>query len=254
MKTKKKRKPAIKRSSRYFEFEKKLKKTYKKLTLAYREVKDSYIDMIFRFALAAEYKDDAIGSHLVRIADYCAAIAEELKLPKEKRKTLRYASIMHDIGKLILPDEILQKKSGLTPEEREIVKKHTTLGAEIFKGSDSPLLQSARTIILTHHERYDGTGYPQGLKKGKIPLSGRIVALADVFDALTSKRSYKEAFGFEESVEIIKSESGKHFDPRVVRAFLKKIKKIEKILSATKAIDSFVKEEQLRKDGREEAV
>ena len=229
-----------KKKSKYFEYELKLKNAYRDLKKAYREVKDSYTDMIFRFALAAEYKDEITGSHLVRIADYCTTIAEELHLPKRDIFNLRYASLMHDVGKLVVPDEILKKKSGLTPEEREIVKKHTALGAEIFRGSRTPLLQIAYLVILTHHERYDGTGYPQGLRGEKIPLFGRIVALADVFDTLTSKRSYKEAYGFEEAVDIIKNQSGKHFDPIIVKAFLRKRAKIRKLWKATQDIVSFL--------------
>ncbi|MFH1996783.1 MAG: HD domain-containing phosphohydrolase [Candidatus Omnitrophota bacterium] len=237
------------RKSRYLEYEKKLNKAYVNLKSAYREIKDSYTDMIFRFALAAEFKDDSTGTHLVRIADYSTAIAEEMKFPKREITMLRYASLMHDVGKLILPDEILKKKGGLTPLERDVVKKHTTLGADIFSGSSSALLRSAREVILTHHERYDGTGYPRGLKKNDIPLPGRIVALADVFDALTSKRPYKDAYGFDESVEIISSESGRHFDPKVVRAFLKRKESIREIWSATKAIDTFIDEEHIEPHG-----
>jgi putative two-component system response regulator len=155
---------------------------------------------------------------------------------------LKYASVMHDIGKLVVPDAILKKASGLTPEEREVVKKHAALGADIFKGSHSPLLKVAKLICLTHHERYDGTGYPNGLKGKNIPLFGRIVAIADVFDALTSARPYKEAYGFEEALRMIKVQSGKHFDPDVVKVFLKCKNKIKKIWQATRDIDSFVKE------------
>jgi putative two-component system response regulator len=149
---------------------------------------------------------------------------------------------MHDIGKIIIPDAILKKEAGLTPEEREVMKKHTLLGADILKGSRSPLLKVARIISLTHHERYDGTGYPQGLKGKEIPLLGRIVSVADVFDALTSKRPYKEAYAFEEAIRIIKDLSGNHFDPDVVKAFLKRKSKIKKIWQATRDIELFLAE------------
>ncbi len=228
--------------SRDFEYEARTHKTYHELKKAYQEVKDSYAEMIFRFALTAEYRDGMTGTHLVRIADYSTEIGQELGLPGKDIENLRYASPMHDIGKLIIPDAILKKKIGLTLKERDVMKKHTTLGADIFKGSRSPLLKTAKIISLTHHERYDGTGYLQGLKGKDIPLFGRIVAVADVFDALTSKRPYKEASGFEEAVEVVKSESGKQFDPDVVKAFLKRKEKIKRIWQATKDIELFVAE------------
>ena len=228
----------------YFEYKAELKKAYQQLKKAYQEVKDSYAEMIFRLALVAEYKDEVTGSHLVRIADYSTEIAKGLGLSKKEIDYLRYASPMHDIGKLVLPDAILKKKAGLTPEEREAVKKHTTLGADIFKGSRSPLLKTARVIILTHHERYYGTGYPKGLKEKGIPLFGRIVALADVFDALTSNRSYRKEYGFRQALTIIKEQSGTHFDPDVVKAFLKRKAKIKRIWQATKDIESFLSEKK----------
>jgi putative two-component system response regulator len=230
------------RKSRYFEYEERIRRSYHDLKRAYDEVQDSYAEMVFRLALVAEYKDDSTGTHLVRIADYSTEIAREMGLSQKDINYLKYASVMHDIGKLVVPDAILKKASGLTPEEREVVKKHAALGADIFKGSHSPLLKVAKLICLTHHERYDGTGYPNGLKGKNIPLFGRIVAIADVFDALTSARPYKEAYGFEEALRMIKVQSGKHFDPDVVKVFLKCKNKIKKIWQATRDIDSFVKE------------
>jgi len=232
------------KKSRHFEYEAKVKKEFHALQKAYAEIKDSYSEMIFRFALAAEYKDESTGMHLVKIADYCTEIASALKLSKQDVDYLRYASPMHDIGKLIIPDAILKKESGLTPEEREVMKKHPALGADIFKGSHSSLLKAARIISLTHHERYDGTGYPQGLKGREIPIFGRVTALADVFDALTSKRPYKEAYGFDEAVRIIKDASGTQFDPDVVNAFLKSLDKIKKIWQATRDIEMFLAEKK----------
>ena len=228
------------KKSRYFEYEEKIKKSHKQLKKAYEEIRESYREMIFRFALMAEYKDASTGTHLVRIADYGTEIARGLGLSKGDIYNLKYASPMHDIGKLVIPDAILKKESGLTPEEREVVKKHTTLGADIFKGARSPVLKVARIISLTHHERYDGTGYPQGLKGKQIPLFGRIIALVDVFDALTSKRPYKEAYGFDEAIRMIKDESGKYFDPVIVKAFLDREDRIRKIWRATKDIESFL--------------
>jgi putative two-component system response regulator len=232
------------RKTRHFEYAQKVNKAYEKLKSAYLEVKDSYSEMIMRFALAAEYKDESTGTHLVKIADYCTEIAQELGLSKQEVEYLKYASPMHDIGKLIIPDAIIKKEGGLTPEEMEVVKKHPVLGADIFKGSRSPLLKIARIISLTHHERYDGTGYPQGLKGKEIPLFGRIVALADVFDALTSKRPYKEAYEFDEAIKIIQESSGKHFDPDVVRVFIARKNKIKQILQATRDIELFLSEKK----------
>ncbi len=225
-----------------FRYEQRIQTAYKKLRTAYTKVRHSYAEMIFRFALIAEYKDESTGIHLVRVADYCTEIAQQLKVKPRDIDDLRYASPMHDIGKLVIPDAILKKQGGLTPEEREVIRKHTLLGADIFKGTHEPILRIARTISLTHHERYDGTGYPYGLKGKDIPLFGRIVAIADVFDALTSDRPYKKAFDFDRAIEIIKAESGKQFDPVVVRAFLKRINNIKKIWQATKDIDLFVSE------------
>ena len=230
--------------SRHFEYEARVKKSLHDLRKAYEEIKDSYSEMIFRFALAAEYKDESTGMHLVKIADYCTEIAQAMGLSKQDIEYLRYASPMHDIGKLIIPDEILKKESGLTPEEREVMKKHPVLGADIFKGSHSPLLKAARVISLTHHERYDGTGYPSGLRGKDIPIFGRIVALADVFDALTSKRPYKEAYGFDEAMKIIEESSGSHFDSDVVKAFFKVKHKVKRIWQATRDIEQFLSEQK----------
>ena len=232
----------MQKKSLYFKYNIKIKEAYKKLKQAYHEISESYTEMIFRIALVAEYKDEATGTHLVRIADYSTEIAKGLGLSEKDIYYLRYASPMHDIGKLVIPDEILKKKGGLTPEEMEVIRKHSTLGADIFKNTNSELLKTARIISLTHHERYDGTGYPRGLKGKEIPLFGRIIALADVFDALTTKRPYKEAFGFEESICIIKDQAGKQFDPHIVKVFLKRKNRIKRILQATKNVESFISE------------
>ncbi|MFH1875798.1 MAG: HD domain-containing phosphohydrolase [Candidatus Omnitrophota bacterium] len=228
------------KKNRYFEYQRKVDKAYEKLRDAYAQIKNSYAEMIFRFALIAEYKDESTGSHLVRIADYCTEIARGLGLSREEIEELRYASPMHDVGKLVIPDAILKKESGLTPEEREVMKRHTTLGADVFKDSRQPILKIARLVSLTHHERFDGTGYPQGLKGTEIPLFGRIVALADVFDALTSERPYKKAYDFNEAIKIVKEQSGKQFDPAVLRAFLGRIENIRKIWQSTKDLEEFV--------------
>jgi putative two-component system response regulator len=231
------------KKSRYFEYQSRMKKAYKELRKDYNEVKHSYSEMIMRLALIAELKDGSTGTHLVKVAEYCTEIARGLGLPKKDIDYLRYASPLHDVGKLIIPDSILKKKGGLTPEEREIVKKHAEIGAEVFEGSNLNLLKIAMMISLTHHERWDGTGYPQGLKGSDIPIFGRIVALADVFDALTSKRPYKRAFGFDEAMDIIKAESGTHFDPAIVKAFLKRKNVIRKIWKSKRQVGLFITEQ-----------
>ncbi|MBU1084423.1 MAG: HD domain-containing phosphohydrolase [Candidatus Omnitrophota bacterium] len=226
--------------SKYFGYEDRMKKDYEDLERTYREVKGSYSEMIFRLALVAESKDESTGAHLVRIADYSIEIARSLGLPEKDIEIIKYASPMHDIGKIVIPDAILKKPNGLTPEEREIMKKHTVLGANLFKGSKDPLLKAAEVICLSHHERFDGTGYPNGVKGKRIPLFGRIIGIADVFDALTSKRPYKPAYDFDEAIKRIKRESGKHFDPEIVEFFLKDSKKIREIWQATKDIEGFI--------------
>lgn len=231
----------MKKNKHLYDIDKAIKKSYSRLKKAYREIKDSYAEMIFRFALAAELKDESTGIHLVRMADYCAEIARSYGLPKKDQQLLRYASPMHDIGKLVIPDAIIKKKGGLTPAEREIMKKHTIFGADIFSGARSPLLRAAATISLTHHERFDGTGYPGGLRGKQIPLYGRIVGLADMFEALVEKRPYKDAYPFELAVDIIAGESGKHFDPALVSSFLRIKSRIKQIFQATKDIDEFIR-------------
>ena len=220
----------------------KTQRAYRKLKKTYKELKDFHSEMIFRLALMAEFRDPATGVHLVRIADYSAAIAEGLGLPKEEVAIIRSASPMHDVGKVMLPDTILKKKGKLTPGERALMKKHPEVGAEVFKNARSPMMRACRTIALTHHERFDSSGYPGGLKGENIPLYGRIVALADCFDAFTSKRSYKKAYSFEKSVSMIVKRAGSHFDPAIVMAFLRRKEKIRKIWEANRVIEVFLKD------------
>jgi HD-GYP domain-containing protein (c-di-GMP phosphodiesterase class II) len=223
-------------------YKKKLKEAYKQLKQAYSELRESHVEMIFNLALMAELRDSDTGGHLVRIADYSAAIAEGLGLPRKEVETIRYASAMHDIGKIMLPDSILKKRGSLTPQEKDLVHRHARVGADIFRDPRSRMMKACRDIALTHHERFDGTGYPQGLKGEEIPLYGRIVALADCFDAYATKRSYKKAFSFERSVSMIVERAGTHFDPAVVRAFVKNKNKIKKIWDANQDISHFLKD------------
>jgi len=215
---------------------------YQKLKSAYRELKDSHIEMVFRLALIAEYRDPATGIHLVRIADYSTAIAEALQLPASEVDLLRYSSPMHDIGKIMLPDIILKKKGRLTLKEKELMRKHPEVGARIFEDAKSPMMRACGVIAMSHHERFDGKGYPCGIKGEDIPLYGRIVAVADCFDAYASKRPYKIAYGFEKSFSMIMERAGGHFDPAVVMAFSRDKKKIKRIWDANRNIEAFLAE------------
>ena len=182
-------------------------------------LKSTAADTIFRLAIAAEYRDGDTGFHIHRMSDYAAAIADALGHDPGFCENLRLSSPMHDIGKIGIPDSILKKPGKLTPDEFEIMKSHTTKGGAILAGSDSELLRMAERVALSHHEKFDGSGYPNGLSGSDIPVEGRIVAVADVFDALSSKRVYKEAFDQERTLDLVREGVGKHFDPDVVEAF-----------------------------------
>jgi response regulator RpfG family c-di-GMP phosphodiesterase/pSer/pThr/pTyr-binding forkhead associated (FHA) protein len=183
-------------------------------------LKETAIDTIFRLAVAAEYRDDDTGFHIHRMSDYAEEIARALGKSESYCELIKIASPMHDVGKIGIPDAILKKPSKLTSDEFELMKQHTVIGGAILSNSGSEVLQMAHNIALSHHEKFDGKGYPKGLSQEAIPLEGRIVAVADVFDAVMSKRCYKEAFGLEKSIEILTSGAGKHFDPLVVEAFM----------------------------------
>ncbi|MGH2573011.1 MAG: HD domain-containing phosphohydrolase [Actinomycetota bacterium] len=173
-----------------------------------------------RLALAAERRDDDTGDHIGRVGQISALVAEALELPMDQIEMIRRAAPLHDVGKIGIPDGILLKPGKFTPEEFEQMKTHSAIGAQILAGSRVPLLQLAEEIALNHHERWDGSGYPKGLRGEAIPLAARIVAVVDVFDALTHERPYKEAWSEHDALEEIRKQSGKHFDPRVVEAFL----------------------------------
>lgn len=193
------------------------------------KVKEGHLDTIQRLAVAAEYKDQDTANHIRRMSQYSTIIAFHYGLPPDKVETLLYASPMHDIGKIGVPDAILLKPGLLTPEERRIMEKHTTIGAQLLSNSDSEIIQMSCVVAMTHHEKWDGSGYPEGLAGEDIPIEGRIVALADVFDALCSKRCYKPAFSFEKSMAIVQEGRGKHFDPAVLDAFLEGLPKVRNI-------------------------
>ncbi|RLB58740.1 MAG: diguanylate cyclase [Deltaproteobacteria bacterium] len=183
------------------------------------ELKKVHLDTILRLAQAAEYKDKDTAAHIRRMSHYSALLARQLGWPADEVELLLYASPMHDVGKIGIPDAILLKPGRLTAEEFKVIQGHTEIGARILAGSDSRLLQLSETVALTHHEKWDGSGYPRGLRGRDIPQAGRIVAVADVFDALSSRRVYKGALGLEEAYDIIRQDAGSHFDPECAEAF-----------------------------------
>lgn len=187
------------------------------------------LQVIQRLGRAAEYKDNETGLHVIRMSHFAREIALAAGMGEADAEELFNAAPMHDVGKMGIPDAILCKPGKLTPEEWEIMKQHARIGAEIIGDDSSTLLQMARRIALCHHEKWDGSGYPQGLVGKAIPIEARIIALADVFDALTSKRPYKEAWPIETTVDYIQNESGKQFDPELVAAFIQALPKITAI-------------------------
>ncbi len=199
--------------------EEKVARRTKELRRAIEKIKLASLDTIFRLSRAAEYKDEDTGVHIQRMSRYSAAVARKMGLNDETVETILYAAPMHDIGKIGIPDRILLKPGKLSPGEWEIMKQHTIIGAQILESSDAEFIKLAEVIALTHHEKWDGSGYPGGFRGSKIPLVGRITAVADVFDALTSRRPYKEPFSLEKSFDIIKQSQGNHFDPKVADAF-----------------------------------
>jgi putative two-component system response regulator len=183
------------------------------------ELEQARLEILARLALAAEYRDDATQQHAWRIGRTSARVAARLRLAAEEVELIRRAAPLHDVGKIGIPDAVLLKAGALTACERERIQEHTTIGAEILSGSETPVLQTAERIALTHHERWDGAGYPHGLHGEQIPLVGQIVAVADVFDALTHDRPYKPAWPVQRAVAEIQEQAGRQFDPRVVEAF-----------------------------------
>jgi CHASE2 domain-containing sensor protein len=186
-----------------------------------RQLSQSQLELIERLAHAVEFRDTETGEHIQRIGVLCERLALEIGWQPADAETLRHASAMHDIGKIGIPDRVLLKPGKLDDEEWEIIRRHPATGGEILTGSANPLLQMAEAIARTHHERWDGSGYPAGLRADEIPLVGRICAVCDVYDALLSKRSYKESWRVEDALAEIERGSGSHFDPQLVVAFLR---------------------------------
>ncbi len=200
-----------------------------------RQLHESQLELIQRLAQAVEWRDAETGEHIHRIGVLCERLALDIGWSPSEAQTLRHASVMHDIGKIGIPDRVLLKPGGLDAEEWEIIKAHTTAGAQILAGSHNPLVRMAEDIARSHHERWDGSGYPAGLKGEEIPLVGRICAVVDVYDALLSKRVYREAWLMEDVIAEIERGSGTHFDPVLVSAFLKLAPQLTEELNASLA-------------------
>ena len=196
---------------------------------AQRRTSEAHIDTIRRLSLAAEFKDEVTAHHIERIGLYAGRLARAMALKPRDVETIVHAATMHDVGKLGIPESILLKPGKLTDSEMATMRTHTTIGAQILSGSDSPLLQMGERIALSHHERWDGTGYPNGLSGEDIPIEGRICAVVDFFDALTMDRPYRKAVDVEKVLEMMRAESGHHFDPSVLETFLTIMDEIQEI-------------------------
>ncbi|MFO8156219.1 MAG: response regulator [Thiohalospira sp.] len=191
-----------------------------------RALHETRLQVVQRLGRAAEYRDEETGNHVMRMSHICEHVARVIGWDEERCDLILNASPMHDIGKIGIPDVVLQKPGRFDPEERAIIETHAAIGADLLEGDDSELMTMAREIARTHHEKWDGNGYPDGLSGEAIPMAGRIAALADVFDALTSKRPYKTAWTVEAAAELIRENRGTHFDPELADVFLAELPEI----------------------------
>lgn len=207
-----------------------VKKRTSELYATMTDLVKTRLRVIRQLGLAAEYRDNETGEHIIRMSRLCALLGELYGLDEYQCELLLTASPMHDVGKIGIPDHILRKPGKLNPEELEIMKRHAQIGADLLSGDDSELFVTARTIALTHHEKWNGGGYPHGLAGEEIPLEGRICAVADVFDALTSERPYKRAWSYEEATALLLSEKGEHFDPRLVTLFVENLSRVKHVM------------------------
>jgi len=203
-----------------------LRRALEQTAEAQRMAYQAQLETVERLAILAEYKDKVTARHIQRMSEYSAVIARGLKLPPAEVELILHASRMHDVGKIAMPESILRKPSSLDPHEWTVMRQHSAIGSRILDNSTSQILQAGRVIALHHHERWDGAGYPNGLAGSDIPLWGRICAVADVFDAVTSERPYKPAFPNEEALQLLRDGRGKHFDPRVVDVFFECLEEI----------------------------
>ncbi|MCQ8877254.1 two-component system response regulator [Pseudoalteromonas shioyasakiensis] len=205
-------------------------KTHLSLVQA-EQLKLAHVDLVHRLGRAAEYKDTDTGEHIVRMSKYSKILALAYGMDEHHAELLKQAAPMHDIGKIGIPDAILLKPGKLTHEEFDYMKQHAIIGAQILENSSSPLLQLAHVLAMEHHEKWDGSGYPNGVKGEEISIEGRIVAIADVFDALTSKRPYKKAWSVDEALTHMREQAGKHFDPQLIDLFEGQLDAIMKVYS-----------------------
>ncbi|HET6869870.1 MAG TPA: HD domain-containing phosphohydrolase, partial [Solirubrobacteraceae bacterium] len=195
-------------------------------------VREAERDVVDRLVTALTLRSEETGAHIRRVGAYSALLAHAAGAVTDGGEELRLAAMLHDVGKIGIPDAILLKPGRLTQEEFEVIKRHPTLGRTMLQGGTSPVLKLGAEIAFTHHERWDGDGYPQGLAGEQIPVSGRIVAIADVFDALTSDRVYRKAMPLEEAASLIDAEAGRHFDPALLPHFMASIDQVAAIRSA----------------------
>lgn len=235
--TKQKRKQLASANDQLVKYASDLRKTITNLRTVNRDLQEAYRDTIFRLVLASEYKDKDTGKHISRMSRYSSHLAKKLGLSSQEVERISFAAPMHDVGKIGIPDKIILKNGMLTESEFSVIKTHTTIGAVILENSKSNILQTAQMIALSHHERWNGTGYPCGLAGEKIPLPARIVALSDTFDALTSKRPYKSPYPIDVACEIIRKEREHHFDPEIVDIFINSISDFTQIKSEIETIE-----------------
>jgi putative two-component system response regulator len=200
------------------------------LKIECRNLKTAFTETILKLVMAAEFKDNSSSDHVERVGKFSSFMARKIGFSDRDCSNIFFAAAMHDIGKIGISECVLYKPGKLTAPEYEIMKSHTEIGADILAGAKSEVLQLAGKIALNHHERWDGLGYPRGLSGDDIPLVARIVALADTFDALLSRRRYKDAYPIEVAVEVLKTESGKHLDPNLVSMFLNDLDEIIELL------------------------
>jgi HD-GYP domain-containing protein (c-di-GMP phosphodiesterase class II) len=198
-----------------------------------KELRDAQLEVVRRLSQLAESRDSDMGVHITRMSRLASTLGRSAGLVSEDAELLLHAAAMHDIGKIAIPESILMKPGKLSPAEWELMKTHTTIGANLLSGSRSPVVRMAEVIALTHQERWDGTGYPKGLAGEQIPMVGRICAICDVFDALISERPYKRAWTIEDALAEIAAESGTHFDPQIVALFFEHFEELHAVVDET---------------------
>lgn len=196
---------------------------------AVHEIREREKETLLRLARAGEYRDEGTGNHVFRMAAYARLIAESLGLSEEECDLIEKAAPMHDVGKIGIPDRVLRNAGKLSPADWEIMKSHVSIGYDILRDSPSTYLKTGAIVALRHHERYDGEGYPDGLKGEEIPLIARIVAVADVYDALVTERSYKKAWSMQQALDYLIARKGKHFDPKCVDAFVARLDQVARV-------------------------